>query len=488
MLLPEIVYGSKDSLTSQKITKLVNAGQLKPLMPRVYTSNFQDEDKLIVRRNLHSLIAHLFPNSILSHRTALEYNPSPKNVMYLTGKNRRIYNWPGVTLKFSKGPGPLSDDYPTYEQLFISSLERTCLENLMPSRNIDGEKRTLDQSVIEERLLMILDTRGEDGLNAFRERAKVIAEKLSWQKSFEKLNQIIGSILSTKSANILKSPIANARALGEPYDVTRLELFQLLIADLRQLTFPNRPQKTDSVDAYAHFSFFESFFSNFIEGTRFSLEEAEDIIYNNVFIPNRTGDTHDIKGTYKICADRVEMSTVPTNVEELVALLRSRHQTIMKGRPDILPGIFKEQPNRAGSTFFVEPALVNGTLKQGFKLMGSLTDSFARAIYMMFLITEVHPFNDGNGRIARIMMNAELVHAQQSKIIIPSVYREDYLLNLKKLTKKRYSTGFIKMLDAVARYSHWLEPEKFNYLSMQLNQTNAFKESEEAALILPKHL
>ena len=40
---------------------------------------------------------------------------------------------------------------------------------------------------------------------------------------------------------------------------------------------------------------------------------------------------------------------------------------------------------------------------------------------------EVHPFNDGNGRISRIMMNAELVAADQSKIIIPTVFREDYL-------------------------------------------------------------
>ena len=28
---------------------------------------------------------------------------------------------------------------------------------------------------------------------------------------------------------------------------------------------------------------------------------------------------------------------------------------------------------------------------------------------MQFLISEVHPFDDGNGRLSRIMMNAELV-------------------------------------------------------------------------------
>ncbi|GAI76162.1 unnamed protein product, partial [marine sediment metagenome] len=28
---------------------------------------------------------------------------------------------------------------------------------------------------------------------------------------------------------------------------------------------------------------------------------------------------------------------------------------------------------------------------------------------IMFVISEIHPFLDGNGRIARVMMNAELV-------------------------------------------------------------------------------
>ena len=52
----------------------------------------------------------------------------------------------------------------------------------------------------------------------------------------------------------------------------------------------------------------------------------------------------------------------------------------------------------------------------------------------MFLLSEIHPFLDGNGRLARVMMNAELVRENQSKIIIPTVFREDYMGALKKLT------------------------------------------------------
>ena len=46
---------------------------------------------------------------------------------------------------------------------------------------------------------------------------------------------------------------------------------------------------------------------------------------------------------------------------------------------------------------------------------------------MHFLVAEVHPFVDGNGRIARVMMNAELVAAGQHPIVIPTAYRENYL-------------------------------------------------------------
>jgi len=39
----------------------------------------------------------------------------------------------------------------------------------------------------------------------------------------------------------------------------------------------------------------------------------------------------------------------------------------------------------------------------------------------------VHPFLHGNGRIARILINAELTNAGLLKIIVPTVYRDDYM-------------------------------------------------------------
>jgi len=95
---------------------------------------------------------------------------------------------------------------------------------------------------------------------------------------------------------------------------------------------------------------------------------------------------------------------------------------------------------------------------------------------MMFLISEVHPFEDGNGRVARLMMNAELTAAGQTKIIIPTVYRDDYLLNLRRLTRKHDPTPYIRMMDRAHAFSHWLEPADYHSLKVQLEESYAFDE------------
>lgn len=101
---------------------------------------------------------------------------------------------------------------------------------------------------------------------------------------------------------------------------------------------------------------------------------------------------------------------------------------------------------------------------------------------MMFVLSEVHPFLDGNGRIARVMMNAELVKGGQSKIIIPTVYRDDYLGALKKLTKRGDSKPYVKMLQRVHEFSENIFGDNMDEMQQYLKQCNAFLEPAEARL------
>jgi hypothetical protein len=54
-----------------------------------------------------------------------------------------------------------------------------------------------------------------------------------------------------------------------------------------------------------------------------------------------------------------------------------------------------------------------------------LREPFAKAVHILFLVSEVHSFNEGNGRIAdySVMTNAESSEKGMPKIIIQSVYR-----------------------------------------------------------------
>ena len=57
----------------------------------------------------------------------------------------------------------------------------------------------------------------------------------------------------------------------------------------------------------------------------------------------------------------------------------------------------------------------------GFDVAAPLLDPFQRSVYMMFLVAETQPFVDGNGRLARIAMNAEPVANAQVRIIVPTL-------------------------------------------------------------------
>jgi Fic family protein len=162
--------------------------------------------------------------------------------------------------------------------------------------------------------------------------------------------------------------------------------------------------------------------------------------------------------------------------------LRRRHAAIMQARPDKNPGGFKTKVNQAGSTVFVAPDLVNGTLERGFEFYRALEEPFQRAVFMMVIVSEVHPFADGNGRTARIMMNAELVAAGQERIIIPTAYRTDYLGALKAFSRNGLTTPLIRMLDIAQTYTGMIDWSSFEGARAQLDETNAFAEGADAKL------
>ena len=93
----------------------------------------------------------------------------------------------------------------------------------------------------------------------------------------------------------------------------------------------------------------------------------------------------------------------------------------------------------------------------------------------MFLLTECHPFDDGNGRIARAFSNAELSAGGQVRIVIPTVYRNNYLAALTGLSNQA-GTGqsLISVLQFAQRWTSRIDWSSFEAARELLTSSNAF--------------
>ena len=485
--LPEIILSSSDSTISRQISKLERAGILRKIAPRIYTSNLLDNPEAIIRRNLYHILGELYPGAILSHRSALEFKPTSTGNVYITYSYTKKVKLLGLTLNFLKGPAAIKGDNPLSGELYASQFERALLENLQVSRKQDAESKIVPLSVLEDRLEMELRVNGEHGLNKLRDKSKAIANELGLESEFQKLNKLVSALLTTQPSKILTSPMALARALGNPYDPARLQLFDKLFTELKQNEFQMLKDPNASQASFENFAFFEAYFSNYIEGTEFEIEDAKRIVETGMPMDSRNDDSHDVLGTYQIVSSRKEMNIIPSDAATLIDIILRRHKILLSQRTSKKPGQFKDRNNRAGESHFVDHTLVRGTLIKGFGFYNALTNPFARAAFIMFLLSEVHPFLDGNGRIARVMMTAELVNKGMAKIIIPTVYRDDYLGALRRLTRNEDPSAYIRMLQRAHQFSAMIQGDDMDEMQLLLEKSNAFKEHDEARLRIPNN-
>jgi fido (protein-threonine AMPylation protein) len=470
--LPEVFVSN--AAVASIVSKEVKKGHLRKLGSRVYTTNLTEPAEALIRRHVWFIVKELFPGSIIVDRTALEHRPTSDGSVFLVSRKKRPVLLPGLSIYPRKGPGPLAEDRPFMEKLFLSCPARAYLENLSTRRS----NRTLSRKELETRLEMLLQGSGIEALQNLRDEARKISGKLGLEKEFKTLNGLIGTLLGTHQIP-MTAEISLARVQGKPYDPKRLDLFQSLYEALANTNTPDRVIEHPG----SALPFFEAYFSNFIEGTEFEVKEAAEIVFEGKIPRNRPKDAHDILGTYQIASDIGEMKKCPKTDDELISILKRRHALLMHGRPEINPGEFKAASNQAGATLFVAPDLVEGTLRKGFQWLQGLTTPFQRAVYMMFLIAEVHPFTDGNGRCARIMMNAELVAADQIRIIIPTIFRNNYITALKVMTHQNRPDPLIRSLDFAQKYTGLIDWSDFDKAHTILQATHAFEDANTAEMI-----
>jgi hypothetical protein len=475
----ELFFASEDPALARQLQRRAEKGELLRIAAGTYVLDGDPAEVASrVQRNWQVLAGHLVKGAVVSHISAFEKGVTPGGYLTLSHPTQfnKTINLPGLSLVLLKGPSQLPGDLPMGASgIFWASRPRALLENL--GRVIKRRPTRAGREAVEERLVSILNASKEAGLNRLRDEARALAPMLDAEAAFQELDATVGALLKTHSKGELKTKLGHLVANGAPADSERLYRFEALATALRSKVLPTIPDVASAGAAKIHFAFIESYFSNYVEGTKFSIEEAEGIVLRNQLVMSRPKDSHDVLGVFNQAIKAGSRDSLPPPGEPFVNGLQQRHHAMLSRRPEAHPGELKMEENYAGTTKFVEPAFVRGTLQTGSQIALTVPEGMARAIFYAFLVSEVHPFDDGNGRLSRLTMNAELSRLGLCRIIIPTLYHPQYVDCQRALTQANETEGFISALTKAANWS-----AQFEYLDLQsliatLKGCNAFEES-----------
>ncbi len=498
-----------DVASPATISRAVKEERIRRLAPRVYTADLASPAEEIVASSLWKILGYLLPGALIADRSAAEDGRVVDGRLFVIAEtDRRSIRLPGVEISIRPGrpyEAPIADPLWS-EGLRMSSSPRILLDNLKEShRRGKGAARTLKLSEVEDWLARKAIAWDRKRIERLHDETIQLARAISADHQVLLVDRLFDQLTGQAPLRPRTGPLFQALSVGRAWDERRVEMFDRACADLRKTDTWGIPDELPaSLDAeelafyesyFAHgtgpgtiarnvpeeLAFYESYFSNYIEGTEFTLEEARQIIDTLQPPPSRPADGHDILGTYNCVSDPVERSKTSDDVDRLIESLIRRHETIMAGRPTEGPGMWKTRPNRVGGYDFVKPELVEGTLRKGLSLLSAIEPGFKRALYVLFVFTEVHPFADGNGRVSRVMMNAELSHVGQARIVIPNVFRNEYISGLRRAS---VGDGDIEALARVLAFAwRWTAAMPWSDRAAtegKLHATNALIDSTEA--------
>lgn len=164
--------------------------------------------------------------------------------------------------------------------------------------------------------------------------------------------------------------------------------------------------------------------SNHIEGSRLTEEQTRQIFETRTVDGHaRVQDVQDAANHFRLFDAMLDTADEPLTP----ALLLSFHDILKQGTeqaasdPVFAPGIFKMLPNEVGGRATAAPDEVPG-------LVAALVDdyeagerTFEAIVDFHYRFERIHPFQDGNGRIGRLVMFRECLRSD----VLPFVVRDD---------------------------------------------------------------
>ena len=167
--------------------------------------------------------------------------------------------------------------------------------------------------------------------------------------------------------------------------------------------------------------------SNAIEGNSLTLRETELVLSKGVTVSGKPLKDH---------LEAVNLAKAWEQVKQLAqpgAHLTERdlldlHRIVLTRVEDDFAGSYRTGAVRIAGSNHVppNPIKVPDLMETLFAEIQTTTDSVERAAKLHYGIARIHPFTDGNGRVARLAMNFVLLSAGYPPVSISTDLRQDY--------------------------------------------------------------
>ena len=168
--------------------------------------------------------------------------------------------------------------------------------------------------------------------------------------------------------------------------------------------------------------------SNAIEGNTLTLRETAEVIEHGITVGGKRLKDHlEAVDHYDAVLWMREIAAQTAPVTETV--VRELHRRIVaRSEPDIA-GIYSPHRRRiAGSpVVFPNPLKIPDLMRDFGHALGSGPRTPAAAFDAHFRLTAIHPFIDGNGRTARLLMNLLLIRGGYPPVAVRPEDRKTYL-------------------------------------------------------------
>ena len=177
-----------------------------------------------------------------------------------------------------------------------------------------------------------------------------------------------------------------------------------------------------------HYDVELTYTSNAIEGNTLTLRETAEVIEHGITVGGKTLRDHlEAVDHYDAVQWMRELAAASTPLGE-ATVCKLHRRIVLRSQPEIA-GIYSRLPRRiAGSpVIFRNPAKIPQLMGEFGAWLGAARAAPKAAFEGHFRLTAIHPFGDGNGRTARLLMNAMLLRGGYPPVAVRPEDRKAYL-------------------------------------------------------------